>query len=349
MTSAVTIYPSGTVTVSADTTKTPYSQTILVPSNNVTMAALKMYAQKEDMRLNNLILTVSGSDYTNGDILSVSLYADDGVTALSNPVANIDNTYHFSNADFISDIVIPKNSYRTILIKSNILSSIDDATNVTFTIADTADHLKFIGQDSGTIFDNSTDGDAVAFAINSPYNGGIFNFDTKVVTLQKASTSPSGSVSRGTQSTTSIWNINNYDSTNENAVLTDITFTSKTGLPSTLTDGVDTNDALLFELYDGDGNRLAYGADGTDIVTLTKTSGAIRFQDTTNGLLTINTGELKQLVLRITTTDTSKWPSSTQMQWSIESADDVVITDGGVGYASGIWTIPAVANVVTLP
>ena len=343
MTTAITIYPSGSVTVTADTTKTPYNQAILTPSNNVTMAALKMYAQREDMKLNNLILTVSGSGYTDGDILSTTLYSDDGVTSLSNPVANTNNNYSFGSADFINDIIISKGTYKTILIKANALSSIDGASGVTFAINDTADHLRFIGQDSGVIFDNSTDGSTVSFAIASPYNGGTFSFDTKVVTLQKASTSPSGSVSRGTQSTAAVWDAYNYDSSNAASVLTGVTFTSKTGLPSGL---VDLDDDTLFSLYDGDGNLLAGGSTDDAGVTLDKAAGTIAF---TAVDLTINPGEPKQLKLIIDTTNTAKFPSNTQLQWSLESTSNAVITDGGVGYASGIWTIPAVANVVTLP
>jgi hypothetical protein len=343
MTTAITIYPSGSVTVSADTTKTPYSQVILAPSNNVTVAALKIYAQREDMKLNNLILTVSGSGYVDGDILSTVLYADDGVTVLSNPVANTNNTYVFSNSDFLNDIVVPKSTYKTILVKANVLPSIDGASGVTFTIADIVDHLRFIGQDSGTIFDNSTDGNAVNFAISSPYNGGTFSFDTKVVTLQKASTSPSGAVSRGTQTITGIWDVNNYDSTNAAAVLTGVTLTSKTGLPSGL---ADADDDTLFSLYDGDGNLLAGGTTDDSGVILNVSSGAITFS---NIDLTINSGETKQLKLIMNTTNTAKFPSSSQLQWSLESAGAAIITDGGVGYASGIWTIPAVTNVITLP
>ncbi|MDD4931313.1 MAG: hypothetical protein PHG66_04200 [Candidatus Colwellbacteria bacterium] len=346
MTTAITIYPSGSVTASADTTKTPYNQTIVAPSNNVTIAVLKVYAQKEDMKLNDIILTVSGLGYTDGDILSVSLYADDGVTALSNPVANSNNNYSFSNADFLNDIIVPKSTYKTILIKANVLPSIDGASGVVFSIADIADHLKFIGQDSGILFDNSTDEGAVNFAISSPYNGGTFSFDTKVVTLQKASTSPSGAVSRGTQSVIGIWDVINHDSTNADAVLTSIRFTSKTGLPSAL-DNADNTDDNLFSLYDEDGNRLAGGLnDGTQVV-LDKNNGTITF--TKAGMLTIPTGSTKQLKLVVNTTNTAKFASGTQFQWSLESANDVVITDGGVGYASGIWTIPAATNVITLP
>jgi len=346
MTTAITVYPSGSVTVSADTTKTPYSQNILTPSNNVTVAALKMYAQREDMKLNNLILNVSGSGYTDGDIFSIALYADDSVTVLSNPVANSNNTYSFGSADFLNDIIIPKGTYKTILIKANVLSSIDGASSVAFTITDTVDHLRFIGQDSGILFDNSTDEGAVNFAISSPYNGGTFSFDTKVVTLQKASTSPSGAVSRGTQSVIGIWDVINHDSTNADAVLNSIRFTSKTGLPSGL-DNADNTDDNLFSLYDEDGNRLAGGLnDGTQVV-LDKNNGTITF--TKAGMLTIPTGSTKQLRLVVNTTNTAKFASGTQFQWSLESVNDAVITDGGVGYAAGQWTIPAVANVVTLP
>jgi hypothetical protein len=159
-----------------------------------------------------------------------------------------------------------------------------------------------------------------------------------------------------------IWDVSNVSSDLADLTISEITFTSKTGLPTQLTDGADANDALLFELYDGEGNRLAYGGDVTDVVTLVKGSGTIKFVDANNGLINVSVGSPKQLVLKITTTDTSKWPSSTQMHWSVEAVANAVVesaaaingdaadtTDGRVGYGGTTWTIPAVTNIVTLP
>jgi len=309
------------------------------------MGALKMYAQREDMKLTDLVLTAVNQN-NNGDISSVTLYADDGVTQLSNPITNSGATYTFASSDFLNDIVVSRNSYKTILVKANVGVGLDTATNVKFTVAATAGHLKFIGQDSGTAYDYADSVGAVDFEITSPYAGGKFSSYTKVVVIEKASTSPSGSISRGSQSTTAVWDVVNHDSTNAASVFTAITFTSKTGLPSGL-DNTDGTDDALFSLYDGDGTLLAGGAGGTAQTTIDKTAGTVAFAKA--AMLTVNSGEPKQLKLVIDTTNTAKFPSSTQMQWSLEAVGDATVTNGAVGYAAGTWTIPAVANVVKLP
>jgi len=271
---------------------------------------------------------------------------------LSNPMTNdaAALTYTFSTADFINDITFTKGVYKTILVKANAADGLNAATGVTFTIADTADHFKFIGQDSGTVFDNSTDGGAVVFAISSPYAGGTFNGNKEVVTIAKSSTSPSGSVARGTQTVTGIWDVVNNSSTNASIDLGDIKFTSKTGLPTGL---VDDSDDELFTLYDGDGNVLHVLPSVTDgNVEVDAALGTVYFEDVADGILmSIGPGETKQLKLIVNTVNTAKFASNTQLQWSIEAVGDVNNAAGldFVGYAGGVWSIPAVANVVTLP
>jgi hypothetical protein len=360
----ITVYSAGSVTPTADTTKTPYSQTILAPSNGVTMAALKLYALREDMKLNNVTLhldsTAAGggaADYVNDDISSVTLYADDGVTALTNAVVSAadggatKDKYAITATDILSDIVVAKGTYKTILVKANVGSGFTTVKGTTFTIDDTDLEFQFVGQDSGTTFDNQDAGAAVTFAITSPYVGGTFNGNAQTVTIAKAATSPSGSISRGSQTVTGIWNVVNNSSTNASINLDTIKFTSKTGLPSGLVD--DTDDAL-FMLYDGDGTKIS-GAHATNDVVLVIASGTVQFKNTAGAgnpvMMTVAAGETKQLKLVMNTIDTSKFASSTQFQWSIEDVDDVTNATAlnFVGYAAGVWSIPAVANVVTLP
>lgn len=381
--SAVTIYSSGKAIPTADTTKTPYSQGILAPINNVTLAALKVNAQREDLKLTNLTVRVTGTNYDDeGDISSITLYADDGVTQLSNPVAYVPaasqttayapaaqdgaadvDLFVFDSSDFISDVIFTKDTYKTLLVKANVAAGATDTTAFTVNIPNTTSMMLFTGQDSGSAYDMKTDTAGLNLYFSpSPYAGGTYSFDSHLIEMKKAATSPSGSVSRGTMAAYAVWDVSNVSSDLVDLTISHITFTSKTGLPSGLTDGADANSALLFELYDGEGNRLAYGADGTDVVTLVKGSGTIQFVDATNGLISVSTGSPKQLVLKITTTDTSVWPSSTQMQWSVEAVGDAKVqqvgaingvdtdaTDGRLGYGGTTWTIPAVTNIVTLP
>lgn len=360
----ITVYAAGTVTPTADTTKTPYSQTILAPSNGVTMGALKLYALREDMKLKNVTLhldsTAAGggaADYVNDDISSVTLYADDGVTPLTNAVVSAadggatKDKYAITATDIINDIVVAKGTYKTILVKANVGSGFTTVKGTTFSIDDTDLEFQFVGQDSGTTFDNEDAGGAVAFAITSPYVGGTFNGNAQTVTIAKAATSPSGSVSRGSQTVTGIWDVVNNSSTNATIDIATIKFTSRTGLPSGL---VDDDDDALFNLYDGDGNLLLVGGGTTDgNVEVSAAAGTVTFAKAEGDakILSIGAGQTKQLKLVVNTIDTSKFASSTQFQWSIEDVDDVTNAAAlnFVGYANGIWSIPAVANVVTLP
>jgi len=344
---AITVYAAGTVTAVASTTLTPYSQAILAPSNGVTLAALKIYAQREDMKLTNLTVTIDGTAYADESaISSMTLYADNGTTQLTTPVTYDDtaddttDTFTFSASDFISDIIFTKNAYKSILVKANVASTMNGSSAITLNVAATAAHLKFIGQDSGSTKDYLS---AFDLHITSPYAGGTYSSDTKVVTIEKAAASPSGSISRGSQTVTGIWDVENADSLGAAAVLTGITFTSKTGLPSALTDA---DDDTLFSLYDGDGNLLAGGTGDDAGVTLVKADGTVAFSSVG---LTINTGEPKQLKLLVNTTSLTLFVQNVQLQWSVEVVADATVTDGAVGYANGTWSIPATANVITLP
>jgi len=350
VTSALTIYPSGKATASNDTVRTPYSQGILAPLTNVTIGAVRVYAQREDLKLTDLVVTVSGTGYDDeADITTVTLYDENGVM-LSNPKAydngadDTTDTFTFAQSDLLSDVVFTKNAYKSILVKANISNSAEGTTAFTVSVADAVNQMKFTGQDSGTAYDFSTDQSGnFSSAFSSPYAGGTFSFDNTIVEIKKAASSPSGGIGRGTLKTYGEWDLTNKSSDLANAVITSITFTSKKGLPSTLTDG---SDNALFELHDENGNVLAKNGVGGATTTLTKANGTIRFDKA--AMVTSEFGVPKKLVLKITTTDTSKWPADTEMQWSVEAVGDVTVTGGFAGYGGETWSIPAVANLVEL-
>ena len=353
-TTAVTVYESGTVTVSADSVMTPYEQGVLAPSINVTLGALKVQAQREDMRLQNLVLTPSAT----GKVSQITLYAEDGVTPLSNPVSEAGGVFTFSpSTGYINNIVFTKGVSKTILIKGNPTAT---QAGFTLTIADLANSLDFIGQQSSIEFDTATPwtGD-FAFALSTP-NKGTFNLHPEILTITKSSTSPSGSVSRGTFQTYASWDVVNNSATLQNLRITKIKFTSKSGLSTGLDDAAD---EVLFRVTDENGTVVFTGDATHD--TLTKASGTIAFNaDAYTEYLTVVPGETKKMNLQISTLDTSKWLSSQGMQWSIEAVGDVTVEDfvanggaadgtleGYVGYGAGQWTIPAIANTtpVVLP
>jgi len=338
---AITIYASGTVTPAVDSTIEPYNQFIVAPANNVTIAALKGTAQREDMKLTDLVVTVTGAGAYDdeGDTSSITLYAADGTTVLTNPIAfdtagadDAVDTFTIGTADILNDIVFAKGVAKTILVKANFAAGATGTTGLTVTIADTAANLKFIGQDSGTAFDNSTDGSAVVFAISSPYAGGTYSVNTEVVTITKAATSPSGSVARGSQTVAGIWDVTNNSSTNTDITITGLTLTSKTGLPSAL-DDADNNAAgdQLFSLYDGDGNLLAGGTGDTGNTVIVKADGTVAF--TAVGL-TVTSTTPKQIKLLVNTTSTANFASNTQFQWAVAAVGHVA--GANVGYGAGV-------------
>ena len=340
---AIVVYASGKLTVSADTTKTPYNQGILAPSNGVILGALKVYAQREDQRLTDLVVTVTGSSLDAGDISSLTLYDSAGTTQLSNPITYSGYTYTFGTSDFINPIIFTNGQYKTILLKANFASGADGASNIYAYLANTTGQLKTEGVDSATAYDYNTDTSGLNFYFTSPFAGGKFSSGVTLGEMVKDSTSPSGSVSRGSFVTYAIFDVTNRSSDQSAVAITAITFTSKTGLPSTLE---DTTDAALFALYDGDGNLIRAGSASSD--TLTKASGTIAFTSFDNAF-SVAAGETKQLILEITTTNTTKWPSNTQMQWGVAAVGDATVTSGVLGFGGSVYSIPAFANIVTLP
>lgn len=329
---AITVYPSGDLTMAADTVKTPYSQGVRNPINNVTLAALKVYALRENQKLKQLIVTPSAT----GKLSSLTIYADDGVTQLSVPVAESGGVHTFTASEFLNDIIFYQSQYKTLLLKGNV-----SATQASFTlsIADTAGHLTTTGVDSGTDVAKQN----LSFVISSPYAGGTFHLNPKIVEMKKDATSPSGSISRGTQTVTGVWTLTNADAAAADAVITSITFTSKTGLPSGIVTTDADDDELLFKLYDGDGNLISSGKSEVDIVA----GGIVTFVPGT--AITLSAGAPKQLKLVIDTTNTAKWPSNTQLHWTVAAVGDVTVTSGYVGFGGTTWSIPADVNIVTLP
>lgn len=361
-TTAITIYPTGTSTYVADSVKTPYSQGMLSPVNNAIVAAVKVYSQREDQKLTKLVIT--GGFDTDGDydfdgggdagadlsnVSSLTLYADDGLTALSDAVAPVANKVTFDSTNIFNDIIFTKAVYKTLLVKANITGA-DAANPLTFAIGNTAGDLTTTGMDSGNDFASA----AAYTKLNitgTPYAGGEYYIDQSIAEMKKASTSPSGSISRGTLSTTAIWDVVNASSDLGAINLDVIKFTSKTGLPAAVTGAVETTADDLFKLYDGDGTLLvSAAADGDAAVTVG--AGFVTF--TKANMMTINTGEPKQLKLVVDTTSTTYWPSNTQIQWSVELVGDATFQDAAsatarLGYAGTTWSIPAVANTVQLP
>jgi len=338
-TTATQIYAAGTFTsaTSTDKTLTHYNQGVLAPSSNVVLAALKIRAQREDMKLKTLnIAPVATSDGT-AVLSSLRIYADDGTTALSDPIAidtsgTYDNEFSFASADdWDDDILFEKNVYRTILLVGNISTA--DTNFYLKTVANT--DLVLTGVTSGA--DANASG-GINFYIESPYYGGKFQVDATIVEITKASDSPSGTVTPTSKTIVGKWDVANMDALLANAVITTIKFTCKTGLPAAIT---GTTDATLFKLYDADGTELSTSR------TLDQSAGTIEFASIGTNL-TVESGVPKTMELRIDFTDSGWGTVDLTQQWSIEAQGDVTVTGGYPGFGSTNWSIPAETNEITI-
>jgi hypothetical protein len=327
--SDVTVYSAGTFTATLDDQKTPLNQGVLVGLNDVLLGAIKVRATREDMKLYKLVLTsdVGSSHATSNAVASITLYDESG-NALSNPV-NVDNgVFTINPEDLPNPVIFPKETYKTILVKGRVAS--DTSGNSYFLKVANASDFQAVGVESeGTVNAPGT------LALGNTVQGS-FVFTDKVIEMKKNASSPSG-VSRGSAQVYAIWDVTNP--TGNDISISTIKFTSKTGLPSSL----GSSDASLFKLYDETGTQIL-----NTTTTLNASAGTIQFEGST--AWTVRAGETKQLYLKIDTTNTSKWPSNTQLQWTVAASSDVTLSTGAkVGYAGTVWSIPADTNVVTLP
>lgn len=342
----------GKVVVSnaVDPDKIYYNQGVLSPLNGVILGSFDFYAKTEDMKLTDLTIDLKSDGVAKKNAVSaLGLYLDNG-DALSSLVPDIypsdvpADTFVWKSTDFLSDVIVPKNSHKKIVIRGNISSNANDSQKMYLSLDNNPGWLKFIGVDSGVVYDATKDmSSPVTSKITTPYAGGSFNFNKDIVEIKKSLISPSGVVSRGTQIQYAIWDVMNVSSDLSDNFINSITFKSKTGLPL----GLSSLDKDIFALYDGDGNLICRDGVGGCVVSLNQSSGMVKFQKT--NMLKVSAGIPKKISLRINTTDVSKWPSGVQSQWSIESYLDVSLDKGHVGFGGNTWSIPAVTNLITLP
>jgi hypothetical protein len=304
-----------------DDTKTPPNQGVLVGLSDVMLGALKLRVTKEDMKLDSLKLTGNGTPATS--VNAVALYDTEG-HQLTNSVS-MTSTATIGVEDITVDggIVFPKDTYKTILIKGRVSAT----TSASYYLTIAGGDLSLRGVDSDA---NVTNTAQIALYSDATYQG-KYDFSALVLEMKKNTNSPSGSVSRGSNQVYAIWDI--YNPTGQNATITAITFTSKTGLPS----GASSTSA--YKLYDELGNQVL-----SSTTTVSTTAGTVKFE----GSLSVGPGVTKTISLKIDTTNSAIWPSGTYLYWSVLSAAHVTMTDGKVGYAGTVWSIPADANQVTI-
>jgi len=327
---SITIYGTGTAVLTQDYTKTPYNQGILAPSSGVVLGALKARADREDQKLTTLVITPS----TNNIISSLTLFAEDGITQLSNPVSST-TTFTFDTDQFLTDIVFYKGVYKTILLKANLPAAADGTSSFYLKIADGDEQLETVGMDSGQPFDaNAVIGAGdLDFNFISPFYGGQFDFNDAIVEIKKTTDSPSGAITRTSEAIVAKWTVTAITDDLLERTMTDITFTSKTGLPA------DATATALYKLYE-EGAILVSAHKVADV-----DAGTIAFSSMT---LEVPYGVTKEIYLTVDTRSTTIWPAGTEMHWTVYAYGDVQLDDGLVGFGGTVWSIPADANRVRL-
>jgi hypothetical protein len=324
--SDVTVYSTGTFTATLDDQKTPYNQGVLVGLNDVLLGAIKVRATREDMKLSLLKLTPT----VTGDKVSDLVLYDESGNVLSNPVQESSGIFTFESDDLLSNVIFPKDTYKTILVKGRV---VNPTTAAYYLSVNALADFKAVGVES----ENEVNVSAPAPSLGDTVRG-KFTFTDKVIEMKKNASSPSGNVSRGSAEVYAIWDVTNPTS---NPIEIDaITLTSKTGLPS----GAAAGD---FKLIDETGATVASAADSVSV-----SGGTVTFGSGASPLnWVIPAGTTKQLKLVINTTNTSNWPSGTQLHWTVAASSDVTFGTLGaqVGYAGNVWSIPADTNIVRLP
>ena len=309
----ITVFRTGDVTLAADTVLTPHSQGIRNPANNVTLAALRVFAVRENSRLRDLIITPSHT----GRVSSLTLFASDG-TQLSNPVIESGGLFTFRSADLLTNVDFRAGEHRTLLLRGNVIAA---QHGFSLSVAALTDHFVATGIDSGTPISRNN----VIFTMTSPHAGGTFNFAPRIVEARRSAASPAGTISRGSMITTGEWILTNADAALTESVISTIQFRSRTGLPT----GLDSStpgalaDAALFRLFDGDGIEIPLAAGATGIQRfLDETTGTITF----TGLdLRLLPGVPRTLRLVVDNTSTAKWPSAAHIHWTISTVGEAVV------------------------
>jgi hypothetical protein len=323
--SPVTIYSAGEFTATLDDQKTPLNQGVLVGLNDVLLGAIKVRATREDMKLSLLKLTPSAT----GKVSDLTLYDESG-NVLSNPVQESSGVFTFDSNALLTNVIFPKDTYKTILVRGRV---VNPTTAAYYLSVNALADFKAVGVESEDEVNVSAPAPSLGDTVR-----GKFTFTDKVIEMKKNASSPSGNVSRGSAEVYAIWDVTNPTS---NPIEIDaITLTSKTGLPS----GAAAGD---FKLIDETGATVASAADSVSV-----SGGTVTFGSGASPLnWVIPAGTTKQLKLVINTTNTSNWPSGTQLHWTVAASSDVTFGTLGaqVGYAGNVWSIPADTNIVRLP
>ncbi len=342
----ITVYTAPTFAAVGDTATNKYNQTLLGPVSQAITGTIKVTASDENQRLRDVVLTgVTSAGNVDDYVSSVALY--DGTTQIANFITPVGNTATFTTTDMIVPTTFIKNTPKVLNIVANIIFPSTQGTTLYWTIGAAANQFRTTGITSGAVATNPLTLTDLRTNIGAYNEGGTYTMRSNVLEMSKSADSPSSTLARGTFVTVAKYDLNSKGN-GQNLGLSAVTFTSTVGLPAALTSSVAAtgvlNDATLFRLYDVD-NAVAIPATSF----LNVANGTIAFSGITAAAFpAVTYGQTRHLALQVTTTNQALWPAYTSLLFTIQKATDVIVPNAGVGFGGAVYSIPAIANTVTI-
>ena len=337
---AMTVWQVGLFGATGDHLVTPRNQSILAPVSQAVVATIKVTAGRENQNLRNLTLTCNTTGAAcNNYYGNVAIY--DGATQITNYIVPNATSVVFTTGDIMTVETFEVGVAKTLKIVANTLGTAVGTSSWAVAAGD----MTTIGINSGQIAALA----ATDLLVNSGGlgvgTGGLLTASADVLEMKVSAGSPAGTISRGTFASVAKWDLISRGADAQGVDVTDITFTSKTGLASMLATDTD-----LVRLYD-ETNGVVLSTVGS--TTITVANGTIRFVMATNTLRVAPTG-VRVISLQMTTTNTAKFPAYSSMWFTVNRAVDATVVAAtvpgvrGIGYGGTVWSVPADAYQVSL-
>jgi len=336
----ITVWQGPLFGITGDHLVTPRNQAILAPVSQAVVATIKVTVGRESQNLRSLTLTCNASSTNCATYYSnVAIY--DGATQVTNYVVPNATSVVFAAEDIINVENFEVGVAKTLKVVANTLGTAAGTSSWAVAAGD----MVTVGITSGQLATNTVQDLRVNSGGLGANTGGLLTALADVLEMKVSAGSPAGTISRGTFASVAKWDLISRGADAQGVDVTDITFTSKTGLAS----ASDTDTALV-RLYDEtNGVPLSLAAS----TTITVANGTIRFQMAT-GTLRVAPTAVRVISLQITTTNTAKFPAYSSMWFTVNTAANATVlaaTDGaarGTGYGGTVWSIPADAYQVSL-
>jgi len=336
----MTVWQVGLFGATGDHLVTPRNQSILAPVSQAVVATIKVTAGRENQNLRNLTLTCNTTGAAcNNYYGNVAIY--DGATQITNYIVPNATSVVFTTGDIMTVETFEVGVAKTLKIVANTLGTAVGTSSWAVAAGD----MTTIGINSGQIAALA----ATDLLVNSGGlgvgTGGLLTASADVLEMKVSAGSPAGTISRGTFASVAKWDLISRGADALGVDVTNITFTSKTGLASMLATDTD-----LVRLYD-ETNGVVLSTVGSTTINLA--AGTIGFVMATNTLRVAPTG-VRVISLQMTTTNTAKFPAYSSMWFTVNTAANATVVAAtvpgarGIGYGGAVWSVPADAYQVSL-